>query len=185
MTDYGPYAVVREVPSYSEILAASQDEMSALADVCVEESQIVCPIDTGRLMQSIRSDRDGYVVEIIAGGIIVRAKLVNYAEVVHEGTGAGRNSVPRPFLDQGIEAGLIRFRTLQEQRQYESFDGIDLLVRDPFGTRMMYQSDVLLRYSAGSNVFGFGGTLIGRVPAGQTFGKSRGGQFFSLESFRS
>ena len=181
MSDYGPYAVVREVTSRAEILEGSRDEMDRFTDVCIEESQNVCPVDTGRLLETIRKEEEGLDWIIIAGGIVVRGKLVHYAEVVHQGGGDGANAVGRPFLDWGIEAAISKFEVEQEQRQYRSYNPISY-ASDPFTGETISNWRIFERYSAGPSVRGFGDTLIGRVPAGTPGG--RGGQFFSLEPYK-
>jgi len=155
------YAVVRRVPNTQDVLEASIDEMDVLADMCVEESQVFCPIDEGDLMLTIRSEREGFDVEIIAGGIPGPNKFVHYAQVVHNGGGRGRNTYPRPFLNQGIEAALGKFATIQKSRLYESFVSGD----SEIGVEIFVQT---FRANVPSPV--------GRIPKGQP----GAGRFFSL-----
>jgi phage gpG-like protein len=62
------------------------------------EAKILTPVDTGRLRASIATS-----LGIVGGiGAIVQTN-VNYASIVHQGLGRGKNSVPRPFMEQGAK----------------------------------------------------------------------------------
>lgn len=62
------------------------------------EAKILTPVDTGRLRGSIATS-----LGIVSGiGAIVQTN-VNYASIVHQGLGKGRNAIPRPFMRQGAE----------------------------------------------------------------------------------
>lgn len=70
-----------------------------------------CPVNTGALMDSIRSERRGpYTVTIIAGGGGIinpqTGREVNYAGFVHDGTS---KTPPRPFLMQAVIQERPRF----------------------------------------------------------------------------
>ncbi|MCY4128583.1 MAG: hypothetical protein OXG15_04990 [Gammaproteobacteria bacterium] len=156
------YAVVRRVPNTQDVLEASIDEMDVLADMCVEESQGFCPVDEGDLVSTIRSEREGYDVEIIAGGIPGPNKFVHYAQVVHNGGGRGRNAYPRPFLTQGIEVALEEFATIQKSRLYESFYYGDESEIDVEIFAQTYRANVP--------------SPVGRIPKGQP----GAGRFFKL-----
>ena len=64
------------------------------ADLIVIYGKEFCPVRRGDLMRSIRKEREGKTVKIIAGG-----GAVDYAAYVHEGT----SRMPaRPFLEQAV-----------------------------------------------------------------------------------
>lgn len=74
---------------------------SQFAAFAVErESKILSPVDTGRLRSSISVS-----LGIMDRGLtsIVQTN-VNYASIVHEGWGYGKNSKERPFMEQGARA---------------------------------------------------------------------------------
>lgn len=72
----------------------------------------MCPKDTGRLRQSHRVLTFGrigaegeYAAYVVAGGIVVRGRFINYAAAVHEGSRAhdGVPAMPsRPWMRKAI-----------------------------------------------------------------------------------
>ena len=67
------------------------------------------PVDTARLQESHRiltygSEGTHTVrVDVVAGGISVRGKMVSYAQAVHEGLGVHKGN-PRPWLKEAVAA---------------------------------------------------------------------------------
>jgi phage gpG-like protein len=94
-------AVMQKFRSAPEIILPFMREASTASAFMVErEAKPITPVDTGRLRASIATS-----LGVANKGLssVVQTN-VNYAHIVHEGLGYGRNSKARPFMEQGAEA---------------------------------------------------------------------------------
>lgn len=180
---FGNWAIFRELPDWDDIMIAAAPGMIEFGEIAQRAAQVRCPVDEGRLIQTIRLEEMGLHLVLVAGGLVIRGKYVHYAAIVHDGLGRGRNAIPRPFLAQGINAAL---RVLERQ-QYgtPSYGPTPVLVPDPYGavgsyfaSNMVTKSSIVQAYAVPSHI-GFGTTPIGRVPKGQP----GAGRFFSLKDY--
>lgn len=69
-----------------------------------------CPVDEGRLVDTIRADGDATPQKPVAvakvGGLVVDGKLVDYAEAVNNGHATAAGHVPaNPFWTEAEEVG--------------------------------------------------------------------------------
>lgn len=77
----------------------------------VTAAKSLCPVNTGALVESIRSERRGpYEATLVAGGGGIinpqTGREVDYAGFVHDGTS---RAPPRPFLLQAVIQERLRF----------------------------------------------------------------------------
>lgn len=89
--------------SAPEIILPFMRQASQASAFAVErEAKPVTPVDTGRLRASIATS-----LGVANKGLssVVQTN-VDYANIVHEGLGYGRNSRKRPFMEQGAEAAV-------------------------------------------------------------------------------
>lgn len=93
-------ALRRSFQAFPNQVSSYLRRASQFAAFAVErEAKPLTPVDTGRLRSSIAVS-----LGIVQGiGAIVQTN-VNYASIVHEGWGYGKNSSPRPFMEQGAMA---------------------------------------------------------------------------------
>lgn len=94
-------AVMAKFKAAPEIILPFMREASQASAFMVErEAKPVTPVDTGRLRASIATS-----LGVADKGLssVVQTN-VDYAAIVHEGWGFGRNSKKRPFMEQGAEA---------------------------------------------------------------------------------
>ncbi len=83
--------------------------LNAGAEAHVAFSQSVVPVDEGRLKESIRVEQVATearpVAVVVAGGIEIDGKLVDYAELVELGrvTSKGTHVAAQPYFTPGIE----------------------------------------------------------------------------------
>ena len=95
------------------LISEKTDETSTEAlslDRMVLAAKVLCPVDTGALMASVRAERRGPLEsDLIAGGggyVNPRTlRPVDYARHVHDGTS---RTPPRPFLLQAVLAERLR-----------------------------------------------------------------------------
>lgn len=94
-------SVMQKFRNAPEIILPFMREASMASAFWVErEAKPVTPVDTGRLRASIAVS-----LGVANKGLssIIQTN-VDYAHIVHEGLGYGRNSKKRPFMEQGAEA---------------------------------------------------------------------------------
>lgn len=92
--------IAKKFAAFPSIVAPFLRTASTFSALAVErEAKILSPVDTGRLRASIATS-----LGVANKGLsaIVQTN-VEYAHIVHEGLGRGRNSIPRPFMRKGAE----------------------------------------------------------------------------------
>ena len=109
-----------EVKGYSEVLRGLkltknqtkrlQAFLSVEADKVIKTARSLVPIDTARLKDSHRKLHGGAGVgkrghalrmDVVAGGLSMRGRFVDYASAVHEGS--PRYPTPRPWLANALK----------------------------------------------------------------------------------
>ena len=168
----GEWAYVKTLPSEEEVMRAGWERVLSFGEEAVHQSLLVVPVDKGNLLLTIRVEQLGESLMLVAGGLQVRNVYVDYAAIVHDGLGRGRNAWPRPFLQWGIEAALTKLAL-----EHGTIWGRDV-VADPFTGTQSFKQLVVSQYAVPSHI-GFGTTPVGRIPKGQP----GAGRFFSLKRF--
>ena len=100
--------VVREYPSDADIFLGGATSMLELAEESVVQARIVVPVDEGHLRRTIRIEAgiEPGSYTLVAGGIVIEGRVVDYANIVHEGRSRPTPISARPFLNWGIQRAL-------------------------------------------------------------------------------
>jgi HK97 gp10 family phage protein len=96
-----------------ENMTAIDNLVKYLANNICDEAKRLCPVRTGRLRDSIRVEEiSDKICDVVAGGIEVSGKFVNYAVFVEYGT---RYFVGRFYMHSALETIKAKFKSLVEQ----------------------------------------------------------------------
>jgi hypothetical protein len=81
--------------------------------VAGDAKEYTVPVRTGRLQESIRVERKGETTyDVVAGGIEIRGKLVDYALYVEEGT---RRFAGRFYMHSALQDVMVNFDTIVDE----------------------------------------------------------------------
>jgi hypothetical protein len=81
--------------------------------VAGNSKEYTVPVRTGRLQESIRVERKGEMTyDVVAGGIEIRGKLVNYALYVEQGT---RHFAGRFYMHSALQNVMVNFDAIVDE----------------------------------------------------------------------